>query len=875
MVVRCTLGGQKMSCKIIALPCSIGALIAISSITMADPPAAGPAAPATTNTGSSPSNGSEDTLEEIVVTAEKRSENLEEVPVAVSAFTSKERDLIGIETIQDLTDFTPGLGYSNALDRAFIRGIGRDTNNLATQPGVATYNDGLYNSSVFAATGDPLLLDHIEVLRGPQGTLYGRNSIGGTINAISKRPTDDWYAEARANIGNYGLYNFEAAVSGPISDSVRFRLAALRNTQEVGFFNNLAIPGNTSGGEGNAFYVEAQLEWDITKDLQFWIKASQNGSENGFRTFNTIGAYSYAQGSAASPLSPSAAAGFLVPGNVALNEAQCNNNPGSINIRSFCNNNPDSAKLRRNYQVTPQLTWNTPYDFDVKYIGGYTTYWYQNFTDFDNTSELSYPYAGVTVYPSILSQYIENKKYWSNEIDLTSHSDSSFQWIAGLYQYAEHFDQPVNLYDPGQNQLLKPSGLAGPVAPNALGDNLFYTDENIKAHSYAAFAQTDWKFLPTLKLTTGVRYNYDEESGSEATRLIYFNPATFGDSAFDVTSLVLAPEIGTPGNPAPIEPGVRGLPVLDPATGNYVRPLAASWNAVTGTAGVEWQPTSSFLGYLKYSRGYKSGGLNAGSIVQFPKTDPEFVNAYEVGLKYSVSKFQINQDFFWYDYQGLQMPLSVQPPLPAPAVMETFNLPKSISLGSETEIIWRPIIDWAFLIDYSYLHAYLDSNFSATNATATLVQPGYGVVAISPTTGVAALTGGNTNLNGSTLPIAPHHKVALNSNYTWHFTQGFLNFSTSFVYKAATYSSIFNEPYTLAPGYSTWDFRTTWTDVSNRYTVFLYCHNCSNKIGFDSLASGASVQSLTNASLNSVTETPGVIPPRQFGVQLEYRPKFK
>jgi iron complex outermembrane receptor protein len=189
-----------------ALPFSASALIAMSSLALADAPAATNAA---TTSGSAASENDEQ-LEEIVVTAEKRSENLETVPVAVSAFTSKERDLIGIETIQDLTDFTPGLGYSTALDRAFIRGIGRETNNLATQPGIATYNDGVYNSSVDAATGDPLFLDHIEVLRGPAGTLYGRNSIGGTINAISKRPTDDWYAEARTNIGNYGVYNFEA-----------------------------------------------------------------------------------------------------------------------------------------------------------------------------------------------------------------------------------------------------------------------------------------------------------------------------------------------------------------------------------------------------------------------------------------------------------------------------------------------------------------------------------------------------------------------------------------------------------------------------------------------------------------------------------------
>jgi hypothetical protein len=108
------------------------------------------------------------TVTEITVTAEKREENLEKVPVAVSAFTSRQRDVLGIETIQDITNFTPGFSYSSSLDRAFIRGVGRQTNNLSSQPGVATYNDGVYNSSVNAAAGDSLFIAQTEVLRGPQ-----------------------------------------------------------------------------------------------------------------------------------------------------------------------------------------------------------------------------------------------------------------------------------------------------------------------------------------------------------------------------------------------------------------------------------------------------------------------------------------------------------------------------------------------------------------------------------------------------------------------------------------------------------------------------------------------------------------------------------
>ena len=173
----------------------------------------------------------DNSIAEIVVTAEKRNESLETVPVAISAYTAKTRDLIGIDTIQDMTNFTPGLAYSTSLDRAFIRGVGRETNNLSTNPGVATYADGVYNSSVVAASGDEMFEDRIEVLRGPQGTLYGRNAIAGTINSISKRPTQDWTAEVRLKIGNYQTRDVEGMVSGPISDTMRFKFGGYRNYQ--------------------------------------------------------------------------------------------------------------------------------------------------------------------------------------------------------------------------------------------------------------------------------------------------------------------------------------------------------------------------------------------------------------------------------------------------------------------------------------------------------------------------------------------------------------------------------------------------------------------------------------------------------------------
>src|ERR1700757_558628 len=136
------------------------------------------------------------TVAEVVVTAEKRAENLETTPVAVTAFTSQLRNALGIESVQDLTDYTPGLSYSTFDNRPYIRGIGRQSDNLAVESGVAVYQDGIYfgaNASTILQL-DTLFIDRIDVLRGPQSTLYGRNADGGSINYVSRLPSHEFEA---------------------------------------------------------------------------------------------------------------------------------------------------------------------------------------------------------------------------------------------------------------------------------------------------------------------------------------------------------------------------------------------------------------------------------------------------------------------------------------------------------------------------------------------------------------------------------------------------------------------------------------------------------------------------------------------------------
>jgi iron complex outermembrane receptor protein len=916
-----------MMTKTGALLLSSAVSVVFSIASFAEPaPAAAPAA-----TAAAPAE--DNVIQEIVVTAEKRTESLETVPVAISAYTSKTRDLIGIETIQDMTNFTPGLAYSTALDRAFIRGIGRETNNLSTNPGVATYSDGVYNSSVVAASGDSMFEDRIEVLRGPQGTLYGRNAIAGTINSISKRPTPDWTAEVRAKVGNYKVADFEGFVSGPINDTMRFKFGGYRNYQGEGYFRNV-LNGNTESallGRGNFFYWEGQFEWDISENLDFWMRVDQLGYNASYRVpVQVIGSYDYAAFAAAS-LSPSAGFGaastvgvpnpvypvqvapgfflnipFPLPAGFKPNVPACASNPANNNIFTYCNDDGNNAQLSRTYQVTPQLTWHTAWDADLKYLGAYTTYYYDLFNDYDNTGIASYVFpvlpgskacAGfdcppLTVYPRAYSNYIETKKYFSNEINFTSRSNSALQWIAGLFQYNErNFQTPGNVYLPNQTQLSTPLNInfSAPAAPNPT-NAIYHQQQEMHNNSYAAFGQIDWKFLPTWKLTAGLRYTYDILKGGEQFRELCFGlPACFGNifgpipPAYFLGAFTPVNDI-TASNQAIAScftkagcakyPGVRGVPYLLP-NGMWARDLGADWHSPTGTLGTEWTPTDSTLLYAKYSRGYKSGGFNASAISVQPESKPEHIDAFELGGKEVFNrKFQINGALFYYNYTDKQIPLT----LPAqtvggPNLSSIVNIPKVRSYGAEIETIWAPWANTQFLFDYSHLNATIRGQDGSCTPPAG--QP------IPNSCYANTVSGAFENTNGNTVPQATKNKIALNGNYTWHFTPGSLNFSVSYIWKDQTHAAIFNEPYFIAPAYTQVDSRLSWNDAADRFTIFAYIKNLQNKLASDYVSAVALNQAapgtkpcgFNGPSAYYCAQELGLLPPRTYGLEVQYRLK--
>jgi iron complex outermembrane recepter protein len=795
-------------------------------------------------------------LEEIIVTAEKREEKLQDVPVAISAYTDRARDVVGIKNIEDFAQFTPGLNFASN-DRLSIRGVGRLTNALGSDPGVATYNDGFYTSSTTESNKSSLFVDRVEFLRGPQGTLYGRNSMGGAINIISKRPTPDFSGEVRALYGSYDQANLEAALSGPITDSLRFRLAGQSANRDKGYFENDA--GEDSYRQDRRL-LEAQLEADLGERVQWWVKYStlRWGDDNSDGSLNSVLIDPYFS---ATPF-PS---GSLVPNGQFLATRAGLSNPGVSNPYRISENTTSSGTLDDYHNVVTHLT----FDFGsttLKYVGGWQQSLFTLTSDYDLTSldgpVTSYvsPTSGATiayatpVFPEYVSEFIDDKQSYSNELNWSSAGDGRHQWIVGLYQFHEEQANPVSLYAPGHTtQINNPYVRAGAgLAPSAtlaapsIDGRFYFADGAVEVDSYAAFGQLDFAFADNWKTTLGVRYSKDKKSGDEYYRLIAFNP--------------VAVALGGTGNAA-----VDVSPALNQ------RHLEDEWDNVSGKLGLEWTPGDDVLLYASYNRGYKSGGFNLGTIIGGADTaaatvDEEILDAVELGWKTTFGgNFQFNGALFSYQYADAQIPFGQYR---NGVNVTTFENVDADNYGVELETVWAATDQLNFILNYSYLRTentrqceyrgandYNDCYYDSADPLA--VAPGANRI------GQDAAGNWLQNLEGNELPQAPENKFAFNTTYRLDFSPGSLTLSGSYTWQDEATYALFANPAYRVPDFATADFRILWDDAQDRYTIIAYADNAFDEEGYV----GASVTALSQGARRSRSFTA----PATYGVEVQYR----
>lgn len=727
-------------------------------------------------------------IETVVVTAEKRAQDVQTVPIAISVFSSEKREAIGINSIQDMTNFTPGLQYNTSTDRVSIRGVGRQTNVLSADAAVANYDDGQYETFAVAAGRSSLDLERVEVLRGPQGTLSGRNAIAGALNEITRHPNADAYeGEVRATYGNYNHLTLEGRSSGPITDQYAYGVYIVWDKQTEGWIKNV-VPGRPEEGNVlNDVYIDAQFQAKWNAHIEAWTKfqtakwfggAGNAGSQSGEWTPADSPTYEY--GVAATGLNPGygctglpGATGFNANTsvyNVVSPMADPCHNPGVDSPWRRQRLVPYNVRLPKYYANVTHLIYHTDADFDVKYIFGTTYYDYRltgpsspgagtfndQYAPIDHYTVGNFftgPVGGLVVHGDEAFLYREENSFYSNEINLISTGDSPLQWVVGAYQFQQHYYQPVLTHQESQPQWFNgtpPFGAqaavcfqTGGICPPTVDHRRFDNRPANMATSYAGFGQIDWQVNDEWKVTLGARYSWDRKYGHESVRLICFAlPACFtapeinvflgpnGTPGLDLTQLPTIVDAGALSHGGSLPRGVVGNTVYSAATGFATREYNSSWDAISGNAGVEWQPDPDTNLYAKYGRGYKSGGFNIGifTVLSFqPWTDKETVDSFEVGAKKSWSDWlTTNAAVFYYKYHNLQIPISIVQTAGGLAQSTTafYNVPEAISEGVELETIITPIENLNVLFNYSYLDAHSEKGAVSDNADPGATAPG-------------------------------------------------------------------------------------------------------------------------------------------------------
>jgi iron complex outermembrane receptor protein len=848
------------------LSCAIGAVLLSAGAAAAQTPASGPPQPATDSQSTQPSAATSDAaarasetsqstqaasaaaVGDVVVTATARRVTLQKVPVAASVFSADRRNLVGIETSADIVNFTPSMSLNGEF--LSIRGVGRYTDELGTDPGVANFVDGIYTPSPDYLSQPDFFADRIEVLRGPQGTLGGFNDIGGSTNVISKRPTDTFHEAARIGTNNYGYTFAEGSISGPITHDLDFRLADSYAWQphNQGFVKNLDSKIYPGSGSSNLF--EAQLDWKPTSNFDAWFRV-QNYASDFTATYG---------------VNPDAYTGF--PPQTAF-FANC----PSINSAPFANANLQCAvpnptdlqstanpqighrgpsnsvidvnavgytKLKDDYTFASQLTYSFP-GATLEYIGGYSQYNYLYLSDTDGTP------SGAQGTPPLPAGFLaqtnfgnQRENWYQNEIQLKSDNPGPLKWIVGVFQYWNNYNAPYNLSEPNNPSLATPEkpivvGPAGPVCgfqpPVTSGPNAgscsfgpanpfrdFYRQvANLTDQSEALFGQVDFQLTDTLRLTGGLRYNWDQKDGKVTFFNVFDNAGIFFDP----------PAFGT---------------FFGPATGPTTESRTVKSSDWTGKIGLEWQPDPSTLLYASAAKGWKSAGIALADFVPIPEVKPEYLYDLEGGIKKTFgNQLLIDADAYYYDYHNLQQFVSALNPNSGLVSATLDSAQRARTYGFELESVWSPTPDFQVSLIYSYLNARF-TQFSVPGGIVDFSQLAPGCVGIGAP-GPAGTPGqclgvNHANLSGGAIPQSPENKVTLNPVYTLHSPIGQFTFSATYAFIDKQYYSVFANSNFLAPSYSDVDLRLLYQPPQGNYTLIVSAHNVTNQLQIVNYSTG-------------------------------------
>ena len=751
-------------------------------------------------------------LDEIVVTATKRERSLQDIPVSVTAFSAEALELSGVTNLDSLQTSVPGFSVQTSQSSGQntslrLRGVGTTGNNLGFEGAVGIFIDGIYRARAGASLGDFPDVERIEILRGPQGTLFGKNTTAGAVSIITKKPKiDEWEAELRATFGNYDRQQVRGVVNFPILDGVLAGRISADYSRRDGFGVDISNT-NDDINDRDRYNIRGQLLWTPTPDIEVRIMGNYFAANE-----SCCGAVPWSDSGIVSAANAGAFAGLGQPGPVAADDSFRN---GNFSTSDF----PVSERQEdRNGQI--DFTWdfaeNISFFNSISYqrydLGG------TNDVDFTGLDFFHVPFAAQQV-----EQFTEEFRFSGELADLPL--VQSVNWLFGGYYSSENLGTQANLTFFNDAVFVGPLVCGTtPLCAISPGDSQYEVfTQNGKTR--ALYGHLDIDLIDWLNLSGGVRFTTEDKDGGAVFTTVNVAPGTF-----------------------------------NPFLTAGARPFDAEADADEwiGTVALTVNFTDEISAYTSFAHGYKSGGLNfdqlggqAGFFGGFPistlnsialmdpsiavngtVTDPTFPtelnNTYEVGVKsrFWDNRATLNVTGFhsvFKNFQVLQF---------TGTSFTILTAPEATTTGIEGELQVAPIEGLNLAASFTYADAEYSKAFNLNAATA---------------------------LGDSRLTNAPLYSGGVRATYRRPIPNtglvGLIH--GEWAYNSATNTSTALQSNRVQNGYSLFNARMGVNTDDDRYGLQLWCRNCGDEQYANVVFSG-----LVGGEFKFIT------PPREWGVTL-------
>ena len=842
-------------------------------------------------------------LEEIVVTAQRRAENKQEVPVSVTAVTGDQLAERNITDISQMEGMSPGFtfGRSGTDARPAMRGVRTENVSVNGDTTIGYFVDGVYKSRSQQALAGFVDIARVEIQRGPQGTLYGRNTFGGNISIITNEPIlKQFQSSASILFGSFKKTRVEGVLNIPASDTVAIRLVGAYDKADGYVKNDFNPDADLFDQDLKYGRVSIRFKPNDRFDATFRADGTDGGG-NGGSAFGYKQAGTYLDRGSCQQLFNASLLTLNVRGGNRDGVNDCTRTVGAgagtgtgavgtgvdLGIPIYAAGN--AYRIDTNYQSYQKLSdksaaLDLAYKFDaftLKSISGYADFKVERTADSDMSASQVF-----------IDYQLTKAKTFSQELQILSGGNGPLGYVAGYYYFKDKLRG--TLYSVQQPRIIRSSALASPLTLPQNG-GAFFDDPVAETESNALYAQFSWKATDQLTFTLGGRRTEDKKdfrfantnsiaprnaSGLRDATLITFDTPGPADSAF-----------GTKGTSNCVPARGPGF-YCDPADPTVL--LGATYDQKkftksTGRAAVDYKLGKQQLLYASYSTGFRSGGFNSGQAVEAARTFlPEEVKAVEIGSKnrFLDNTLQFNIAAFNNKYTNLQEQRQV--PIGLATISTIFNAAKAKANGVEMELEWRATDRLSLggtlsLLDAKYTSfpdvalpfgtSILVTDASSTSATVVngvtispagqrrVFAPGYscGLIPNTGGTGQPAAAFG-CDLSGKRVPYAARYQGSLTGSYEFDLPDGGRLTPLAVVtFSSGYFGQPTNAEIEKQNAYSKVDLKLNW-EINRLWSALLFVDNATDKQTINRFVWGGGGAMQVSAA-----------PPRTWGFRLTYK----